>query len=170
MTEKHTAPDALDLDPIRRRAVAATTGPQDAAKVVACLRTVRTDVPALIDENQRLRNALHTLQSTFEYECPVCRRWGAWTDGRTIAAGDPRDEYWCQTCGEESPLADLRNRPAFSPARRAAAYTAILNLLAQHHPDAAATTTHGGTGEPRALADDAAAYTDAAINALVGGA
>lgn len=56
-----------------------------------------------------------------------------------------------------------------SPARRAAAHTAILNLLTQHHPDAADTTTHGGTGEPRALNDAAAAYTDAAINALTGG-
>jgi hypothetical protein len=38
------------------------------------------------------------------YECPVCCRVAPWTDGRSVAAGDEADEFWCQTCGAESPL------------------------------------------------------------------
>ncbi|MFF4090388.1 hypothetical protein ACFYY9_26430 [Streptomyces nigra] len=40
------------------------------------------------------------------YECPQCCRVAPWTDGRTTASGDEVDEYWCQTCGAEVPLAD----------------------------------------------------------------
>lgn len=42
------------------------------------------------------------------YECPICLRSAAWTDGTVKALGDPRDEFWCQTCGEETPLEDCR--------------------------------------------------------------
>jgi protein gp37 len=38
------------------------------------------------------------------YQCPQCDRSAAWTDGRSLAAGDEVDEYWCQTCGAETPL------------------------------------------------------------------
>jgi len=38
------------------------------------------------------------------YECPQCCRVAPWTDGRSIAAGDGVDEYWCQTCGAEVPV------------------------------------------------------------------
>jgi hypothetical protein len=38
------------------------------------------------------------------YTCQSCYRSGPWTDGQSAAAGDPVDEYWCQTCGEEQPL------------------------------------------------------------------
>ena len=38
------------------------------------------------------------------YECPVCCRIAPWTDGRSVQAGDERDEFWCQTCGTETPL------------------------------------------------------------------
>lgn len=40
------------------------------------------------------------------YRCPRCSQAGEWTDGMSVDAGDERDEYWCQTCGEESPLSD----------------------------------------------------------------
>jgi hypothetical protein len=40
------------------------------------------------------------------YRCPKCQRAARWTDGTVKAMGDERDEYWCQTCGEESPLED----------------------------------------------------------------
>ena len=39
-----------------------------------------------------------------EYECPQCYRVAEWTDGQSVEAGDPVDEFWCQTCGAESPL------------------------------------------------------------------
>lgn len=38
------------------------------------------------------------------YTCRNCGRAARWTDGQMKAAGDPVDEYWCQTCGEEQPL------------------------------------------------------------------
>lgn len=38
------------------------------------------------------------------YRCPSCERVALWTDGRLAAAGDPEDEFWCQTCGAETPL------------------------------------------------------------------
>lgn len=38
------------------------------------------------------------------YRCPRCSQPGEWTDGTVEAAGDERDEYWCQHCGEETPL------------------------------------------------------------------
>lgn len=41
-----------------------------------------------------------------QYRCPRCSRAAEWTDGTMVAAGDERDEYWCQTCGEETPLKD----------------------------------------------------------------
>jgi predicted RNA-binding Zn-ribbon protein involved in translation (DUF1610 family) len=40
------------------------------------------------------------------YRCPRCGQAAYWTDGTDTAAGDERDEYWCQTCGEETPLVD----------------------------------------------------------------
>ncbi|MGW0656457.1 hypothetical protein ACWD4T_48340 [Streptomyces umbrinus] len=38
------------------------------------------------------------------YECPQCSRMAPWTDGRMRTCGDPEDEFWCQTCGAETPL------------------------------------------------------------------
>lgn len=38
------------------------------------------------------------------YGCPACGQSGAWTDGRAIRLGDDVDEYWCQTCGAETPM------------------------------------------------------------------
>ncbi|MFI8191380.1 hypothetical protein ACIF8T_21595 [Streptomyces sp. NPDC085946] len=38
------------------------------------------------------------------YECPQCCRVAPWTDGRSRAAGDEVDEFWCQTCGAEVPI------------------------------------------------------------------
>lgn len=40
------------------------------------------------------------------YRCPRCSQSGKWTDGASVEAGDERDEYWCQYCGEETPLED----------------------------------------------------------------
>jgi DNA-directed RNA polymerase subunit RPC12/RpoP len=45
-------------------------------------------------------------EAKVHYRCPRCSRAAAWTDGTMVAAGDERDEYWCQTCGEETPLED----------------------------------------------------------------
>ena len=42
------------------------------------------------------------------YECPNCYRVAPWTDGTGKALGDERDEFWCQTCGEEIPLERCR--------------------------------------------------------------
>lgn len=39
------------------------------------------------------------------YQCPTCRRTAPWTDGRSVKHGDDVDEYWCQSCGAEVPLA-----------------------------------------------------------------
>src|SRR5690606_3134394 len=47
------------------------------------------------------------------YGCSACGRSGAWTDGRAVRLGDDVDEYWCQTCGAETPL------PASTPPRLA---------------------------------------------------
>lgn len=38
------------------------------------------------------------------FTCPSCDRSAPWTDGRSKEAGDEVDEFWCQTCGTESPL------------------------------------------------------------------
>jgi hypothetical protein len=46
-----------------------------------------------------------------EYECPECYRVAEWTDGQAVAAGDPVDEFWCQTCGAET-LLELCRRVA----------------------------------------------------------
>ena len=40
------------------------------------------------------------------FECPYCARSGRWTDGQDKALGGEVNEYWCQVCGEESPLSD----------------------------------------------------------------
>lgn len=39
------------------------------------------------------------------YECPKCCRVAHWTDGRMRKHGAPVDEFWCQTCGAEAPVA-----------------------------------------------------------------
>jgi protein gp37 len=41
------------------------------------------------------------------FECPRCSQRLPWTDGRDRRHGDEVDEYWCQHCGQESPLADV---------------------------------------------------------------
>jgi predicted RNA-binding Zn-ribbon protein involved in translation (DUF1610 family) len=48
--------------------------------------------------------------SSAEYLCPRCENWGAWTDGQSRATGQEVDEYWCQKCGKESPLAACSKR------------------------------------------------------------
>jgi hypothetical protein len=39
------------------------------------------------------------------YICPRCQRAAEWTDG-IEGSGTQPDEFWCQTCGAETPLAD----------------------------------------------------------------
>jgi len=39
-----------------------------------------------------------------KYECPWCYNTAEWTDGQAVEAGDPVDEFWCRTCGAETPL------------------------------------------------------------------
>ncbi len=38
------------------------------------------------------------------FRCPQCDTVALWTDGQSMAAGDDRDEFWCQHCGTETPL------------------------------------------------------------------
>lgn len=57
-----------------------------------------------IPEVQQLREAL--------YRCPKCGRAREWTDGRSREAGDEVDEYWCQVCGAEVPLASCERTSA----------------------------------------------------------
>lgn len=45
-------------------------------------------------------------QSEDLFECPKCRRWGPWTDGTAKELGDAHDEFWCQTCGAQSPVSE----------------------------------------------------------------
>lgn len=40
------------------------------------------------------------------YRCPRCSQTGEWANGTMVANGSERNEYWCETCGEESPLED----------------------------------------------------------------
>src|SRR5271165_7158895 len=40
------------------------------------------------------------------FTCPKCARSARWTDGRSRWTGDEVNEFWCQTCGEETPLDD----------------------------------------------------------------
>ncbi|MEU3990195.1 hypothetical protein AB0F24_17765 [Streptomyces platensis] len=47
-----------------------------------------------------------------EYECPMCRVWARWTNGRSLAVGDMADEFWCQSCGATVYLATCTSRPA----------------------------------------------------------
>lgn len=46
------------------------------------------------------------------YRCPRCYRVAQWTDGTSVGAGDERDEFWCQTCGEEIFLEAMEVVPA----------------------------------------------------------
>jgi hypothetical protein len=50
------------------------------------------------------------------YECPQCFRVAPWTDGRSVKAGDEVDEYWCQTCGAEVPVAACKRTELLLPA------------------------------------------------------
>lgn len=50
-------------------------------------------------------------QEAREYRCPNCDRWAEWTDGIEESDDEGPDEFWCQTCGDETPLADMDSRP-----------------------------------------------------------
>jgi hypothetical protein len=49
-----------------------------------------------------------------QYRCPRCSQAGEWTDGTVAALGSERDEYWCQYCGEETPLEDCERVPPYT--------------------------------------------------------
>lgn len=51
-----------------------------------------------------VRAELEKVRDQALYRCPVCEHAAPWTDGTIRAAGDPESEFWCQTCGAESPL------------------------------------------------------------------
>ena len=38
------------------------------------------------------------------YRCPQCCRVAPWTDGTVANDFGEQDEFWCQTCGAETPL------------------------------------------------------------------
>jgi hypothetical protein len=59
--------------------------------------------------------------SATTYTCRSCDRSAPWTDGQSREAGDPVDEFWCQTCGEEQPLPAPDPAPVDWPARSRAA-------------------------------------------------
>ena len=61
-------------------------------------------------ERKQAHNRSHCELCAPEFQCPRCERWAIWTDGKSTAAGDETDEFWCQTCGEESPLSVCAKR------------------------------------------------------------
>jgi len=86
-----------------------------------------------------------------EYRCPQCSRWGKWTDGVEESDDDTPDEFWCQTCGAETPIERMDSRP-----QEATGAT-----------DTAGTETDRGTGarEPHARSE---ATVDIVARILVG--
>jgi DNA-directed RNA polymerase subunit RPC12/RpoP len=42
------------------------------------------------------------------YECPQCGTIAPWTDGIEGEGHGRPDEFWCQTCGAETLLKDMR--------------------------------------------------------------
>lgn len=46
-----------------------------------------------------------------EYRCPNCDRWALWTDGIEESDDEGPSEFWCQTCGDETPLESMDSRP-----------------------------------------------------------
>jgi predicted RNA-binding Zn-ribbon protein involved in translation (DUF1610 family) len=80
------------------------------AGIVASVDPATHAHPVLLDRDEALA-AIDTYTGvgptdwTSVYECPQCCRVAPWTDGRSVKAGDEVDEYWCQTCGAEVPLA-----------------------------------------------------------------
>ena len=65
--------------------------------------------PVLMDRGEALKTidayqAIGDTDWSGLYECPSCCRVAPWTDGRMRKAGDPEDEFWCQTCGAQTPL------------------------------------------------------------------
>lgn len=76
--------------------------PAEAAAPGSTADSGSTGVPGAHDSAQESEG--------LEYECPRCCRWAKWTDGESIEAGDESDEFWCQTCGEETPLVNCSSR------------------------------------------------------------
>ncbi len=51
-------------------------------------------------------------QPVVEYHCPECNRWSEWTDGIEGCDDDEDagDEFWCQTCGAQTPVDSMSSR------------------------------------------------------------
>lgn len=80
---------------------AGVVGPVDVATHSHPVLLHRDQIEAAVVEWQ----AVGDPESNSLYECPQCCRVAPWTDGRAIKHGDPVDEYWCQLCGAEAPIA-----------------------------------------------------------------
>lgn len=88
-----------------------------AAGIVGPIDVSKHSHPVLMTQEQAQealasRRALAAELWSTVYECPQCCRVSPWTDGRSIRAGDDVDEFWCPTCGAESPLAACAAIPA----------------------------------------------------------
>jgi predicted RNA-binding Zn-ribbon protein involved in translation (DUF1610 family) len=80
------------------------------AGVVGPVDPVKHSHPVLMERDQieavvAAWQAIGDPESNTLYECPQCCRVAPWTDGRARKHGDPVDEYWCQLCGAEAPIA-----------------------------------------------------------------
>jgi hypothetical protein len=81
-----------------------------AAGIVGSVNTTTHAHPVLLNRDAA-NEALHAHRSAGNaaawaelYECPSCCRVAPWLNGRSTKAGDDADEFWCQTCGTESPI------------------------------------------------------------------
>lgn len=78
-----------------------------AAGVVGPVDPVKHEYPVLMTQEQAgaalASRPVSEVWATV-YECPQCCRVSPWTNGRSVRAGDDVDEFWCPTCGTESPL------------------------------------------------------------------
>lgn len=125
-------------------------------------RTRRHDVHQDRTGAYRAFLAEHRVVLEEQVRCPACDTWGGWTDGRSRAAGDPVDEYWCP-CGAQSPLARCERRPTVAaPRTRAQEAT---DQHAQDLADAALNTllTDAGPGSPVTFTSAQAALLAAGI-------
>lgn len=66
-------------------------------------RDAFADWPSL-DEEEAEDERAEQRRREATYTCLRCAHSAPWTDGQSRDAGDPVDEYWCQTCGYEQPL------------------------------------------------------------------
>lgn len=138
-----------------------------------------TDSAGLCADRARAYSDLldrHRTTLAEQLRCPSCHTWGTWTNGRSTAAGDPVDEYWCP-CGAATPLARCERRPTVVISRTTAqrdadqraqqvAATAVEDLLATTAPGTPLTFTHAHTALRRAGVEAAPEWILGHLDAL----